>query len=354
MNICIYRNINNCRCCNFKAKNNYCNLHINNRNIIYEIIYNAIGSKQIKTDREIYEIFKYIHENKSIYTKELIFKKIITTLFIKKLYLEIIYPKIKNIDEIYKLNLNTYKINKKLEKDNYKYLKIIKKQIQLYIIKSHIYNEKIKYTNSNDPFTFDLIEDIPKKERFIFNDNNNYYCFRANEFRYFILTNGNWNPYTKQPLNNKIIRNLIMYIDYYNLEIKKENKWTTLNQAYTDVSQSLEKIGFYTNTEWFLKLTVKQIKNIIRIFKLITEENNYFNDINENNISYEFAKNIIDLFEDGNSKFLFCCNFMKSLGMFSNDFYNSLPSWLGDIENPIFINYNRNYEIVYLINIIDG
>ena len=46
---------------------------------------------------------------------------------------------------------------------------------------------------------------------------------------------------------------------------------------------------------------------------------------------------------------------MKCLGIHSTEFYNSLPEWLSDIENPIIINNNnRNYEIVYLINIIDG
>ena len=130
MNICIFRNVNNCRCCNFKAKNNYCNLHINNRNIIYEIIYNAIGSNQIKTNKEIYQIFNYIYNNETIYTKELIFKKILTTLFIKPKYLRNIYPNLNNINEIFNLNLNTYTINKKLEKNNFKALRIIKKTIR--------------------------------------------------------------------------------------------------------------------------------------------------------------------------------------------------------------------------------
>jgi len=353
MNICIFRNINNCRCCNYKAKKNYCNLHINNRNIIYEIIYEAIGSKQIKTNQDIYEIFKYIYENDKIYIKELIFKKILTTLFIKSKSLKNIYPNLNNINEIYNLNLNTYNIDKKLKKNNYKELKKIKNIILLYLLKNHIYNYNITYINSNDPFTFDLIEDIPIKERFIFKDNENNYCFRANEFKYFIAKNGNWNPYTKNLISYHIINKLTLYINYFKLELINENKWTTLNQAYTDVSQLIEKIGFYTNTDWFLKLTSKQIKNIIKIFKLISKNNNYFNDINEENIFYDFAKEIMNLFEDGNSKFFLCCNFMKSLGLYSNDFYNSLPEWLSDIENPIIITNNRNYEILYLINIID-
>jgi hypothetical protein len=364
MNFCIYRNINTSTCCCFKAKtkNNYCNIHINNKNIVYEIIYNAIGTKQIKTDKQIYKIFEYIYNNPMIYTKELIFNKIIDTIFINNAYIKLIYPYLKdlNINNIFKLNMNTYQINKELEKDNYKALKVIKNSFYSFIIKPHKYNPDINYINSNDPFTFDDINDIPMKHRFIFSDDNdNYYCFKANEFKYFISTNGNWNPYTKHEINPRIIRNLFIYINYYNLETNYNNEWTTVNQAYTDVSQSIEKIGFYTNTEWFLKLTSKQIKNIIRLFKIISQNisNDYFTNLlnDETSIFFDFAKETIRLFENGNSSFLLCCNYMKALGIYSTDFYNSLPEWISDIETPIIIdNHNRNYEIVYLINVIDG
>lgn len=355
MNYCIFRNINNCKCCYFKAKKNYCNLHSNNRNIIYEIINEAIGIKHIKTSQDIYQIFSYIYNNPDIYTKELIFKKILTTLFINFLYLKKIYPESNSIDEVFNLNMNTYNIAKKLADDNYNQLTKIKQAMYKFIIKPHIYNPDLNYTNSNDPFTFDLIEDIPIKERFVFIDNDNYYCFKANEFKYFISTNGNWNPYTKRPINPKIVRNLNIYITYYKLDSKTENQWNTINQAYTDVSQILEKMGFYNNTEWFLKLTSKQIKNVIKLFKLLTNDSSYFLNINDDNIFYDFAKDTIKLFENGNENFLLCCNYMKCLGMYSSDFYNSLPEWLSDIQTPIIIdNNNRNYEIVYLINVIDG
>jgi len=267
--------------------------------------------------------------------------------------LKIIYDGISDIDEIYKLNMNTYKLNEKLKKDNYRKLKIIKRIIQYFTIKSHIYKSDINYINTNDPFTFDLIEDIPIKERFIFNENENYYCFKVNEFKYFISTNGNWNPYTKKTLSYRTTRNVFIYIDYYNLENKIDSKWSSINQAYTDVSQSLEKIGFYTNMEWFLKLTSKQIKGVIKLFRLISNNLDYFININDTTIFYDFAEEIIKLFENGNSNFLLCFNFMKSLGMYSTDFYNSLPSWLSEIENPIILNnYNhRNYELVYLFTL---
>jgi hypothetical protein len=83
--------------------------------------------------------------------------------------------------------------------------------------------------------------------------------------------------------------------------------------------------------------------------------------IHENNIFFDFAREIIKLFEDGNSHFILCCNFIKALSIYSNDFYNNLPEWMSDIETPINLNTNNifyrllnNMEIIYLINIVDN
>lgn len=97
-------------------------------------------------------------------------------------------------------------------------------------------------------------------------------------------------------------------------------------------------------------------------------------DIKEETIFYDFAREIIKLFDDGNSHFLLCCNFMKALSMYSNDFFTNLPEWMTDIENPISINPNmnltmnssinssnnifyrliNNLDIIYLINIMEN
>jgi len=376
-NTCIYRYINTGKCCYFQAKkDNYCNIHINNKNMIYEIIDNAITNKDNLTANDIYKIYKYIYDSDKIYVKELIFKKILITIFNKIKILKYIYPYIfydyyfnKNniIDKIYELNKNTYEIEKKLNDKIYKLQKLIKYNL----IKKHIYNSSLegKINNTNDPFTFDNIADINEEERFIYNDGNNYYCFKAIELLYFIETKeNNWNPYTKQEFEPKLLNKLKLFIEYFKLiDKKKNNTWNTVLQAYTDVSQALEKIGFYNNTDWFLKLTSSQIKNVIRLFKIISANNstsnNFFNDIdiNDNTIFYDFARETIKLFEDGNSHFILCCNFIKALGMYSNDFYNNIPEWMSDIETPIIINTNNNVfqrflnnlDITYLINIIE-
>ena len=380
VNSCIYRHINNGRCCCFKTKDTYCKLHANNRNIIYEIINNAIDNKQLITSNDIYKIYKYIFDNKNIYVKELLFKKALKVLYNKKssllynyyYYLDLTDNINDMYDKVYEINKNTYEIES--NKDNKKKLLIIKRQLQRFIIKDHIYNDNLVINNQEDPFTFDNINDININERFIYNDGNNYYCFKALELLYFIVEKGNnWNPYTKKPFEQNIMKNLTIFINYNKLIDNKNNdkyNWKTISQAFTDVSQSLEKIGFYNNTEWFLKITSKQIKNIIRLFKIISanneENNNYFNDINDNTIFFDFAREIIKLFENGNLQFLLCCNFMKALSMYNNDFYNNLPEWMVDIESPIIIDTHRNYDfnnyhriinnmdIIYLINIIEN
>jgi hypothetical protein len=372
-NFCIFRNVNDCKNCFFKTKyNKYCSIHINNKNIIYEIINKAIGIRQIKNSHDIYEIFRYIYDTPDIYVKELIFKKILKTLFIKQWTLRSKYYYLTNycnydtlIDIIFKLNLNTYKIEKKINNNQ---LLRIKRFLNFTAIKKHTYNPSLKYINESDPFTFDILEEIPLTEKFIFSEDNNYYCFRALEFKYFIRNNGNWNPYTKKQINFTVMSNLDKFIDYFKLQKEYNNQWKTLLQAFTDVSIAIEKIGFYTNTQWFITLTHKQIRNIIRLFHVISSRNNhnqiynFFTDLmiinnedtNNNQMYYYFAKEIIRLFENGNANFLLCCNFMKAIGVYSNDFYNSLPDWLSDIESPIIINNYYSRDLVYLINIIES
>lgn len=342
MSLCIFRLPNTCSSCCFNAKNdNYCSIHSNNYNIIYDIINKAIGYNDINR-YEIYNIFKYIYDNHKIYTKEFIFKGCLKVLFSNYYYLDEMM-KINDIDNIidktYLLNLNTYNIEKK----HYDKYKIINKFFINIIIKKYKYHPSIILNNTEDPFTLDNINDLDKNELFIYKDNNDTnYFFIATELKYFIDTNGSWNPYTKQEFKEETIRNLIYFINRNRLNKKKSvNKyeWNTIQQAFTDVSQIIEKIGFYNDPRWLLKLTSKQIKNIIKTFKLVSRENNesekYFNNMNDNSIFYDFAREVIKIFENGNDNFILCCNFIKSMALYSDDFYNNIPEWMSDIEMPV-------------------
>ena len=384
MSICIYRQHNSCCLCNFNARiDKYCGIHSNNYNVIYEIIDNAIGRNDININ-EIYNIFKYIYNNNKIYTKEFIFKACLKTLYSNLYYLRDIYKKYINanddvINKIYLLNLRTYNI----EKTNYNNFKIVYRCFINYIIKKHKYNPNIILNNNEDPFTLDNINELDKNELFIYSENNETnYFFIATELKYFIDTNGAWNPYTKQEFTESTIRNLNYYIKIYKLNKKNRlNKyeWNSIHQAFTDVSQIIEKIGFYNDTKWLLKLTSKQIKNIIQTIKLVSRDyqdiQNYFINITDNNIFYDFARETIKLFENGNDNFILCCNFIKSISLYSDDFYNNIPEWMSDIETPNIItipintrtsslnestivnninNIFNSMDIIYFINIMNN
>jgi hypothetical protein len=378
MNICIYRQHNSCIPCYFNSKiNNYCSIHANNYNIIYKIINDAIGINKINI-REIYNIFKYIYNNDKIYTKEFIFKACLKTLYSNLFYLKNVFNKYISLYEnkdiihiIYLINLKTYNI----EKNHYYKHKILYRFFIRNIIKKHKYNTNTILNNNEDPFTLDNINELDKNELFIYNENNeNNYFFIATELKYFIDTNGGWNPYTKQELSETTIRNLNYFIKYFKLNKKNtlnKYEWTSTHQAFTDVSQIIEKIGFYNNTEWLLKLTSNQIKNIIKAFKLVSREyhgiENYYLNITDNNIFYDFARETIKLFENGNDNFILCCNFIKSIALYSDDFYNNIPEWMVDIETPNIIampiNTTRtsminsifnSVDIIYFINIMNN
>ena len=337
-------------------------------NVGLNIWFNAVGAGIVVEKVLLYPQMSFV------------FKAVLKGLFNKKQGLINIFPYLLNnymkinemIDKIYKINTNTYWFDY-----NVKNLNLIKKGIEKILIKKHIYNKNILINNTEDPFTFDNINDIDINERFIYFDEQNYYCFKAIELKYFIENNGNWNPYTKKEFENNVIRNLKIFIKIFKLDKKKTLKkyeWDTIHQAYTDVSQAIEKIGFYNDTRWFLKFTSNQIKNIVRLFKIMSansqnadDSNNselFFNNINDNTIFFDFARETIKLFENGNSNFFLCCNFIKSLSTYSNDFFNSLPEWMNDIENPIIVNTSanelafqrlfHNVDILYLINIMNN
>jgi hypothetical protein len=107
------------------------------------------------------------------------------------------------IENIFLLNLNTYNI----EKNNYKKSAILYRLFINNIIKKHKYNPEIKLNNDEDPFTLDNINELNKNELFIYSENNDTnYFFIATELKYFIDTNGCWNPYTKQEFSESTIK----------------------------------------------------------------------------------------------------------------------------------------------------
>ena len=369
---CIYRErYKNIKCKNKCINDNkYCKKHMKYKSVpLFNIVDEACnGVENILNINETYNIFKYIYEKYVTDIEELkkkLFIKIIGYLFYS--------------NDIYKLlNKNNLKIKKKNSKTNiiYKlYLLFYNtynlpndnhnniSKIQRFFKKNIIKNINKKYDINNishkkDPFTLDDISDIPIKHRFYFQDNNNIYCFNVIEFEYY-LRNNRLNPYTKNIIDNSIIERIKLFIYYNNIELKTDNLWNTPEQAYTDVVYYMEKIGFYNNILWFNELTYNNIINIIQIYqdlkKNVNITNNCFDEnilieINNENYPYIFSKEIISLFKNGNDHFLLCCNFIKSLGIISNNFYNNIPEWLSNINSISGASLNNNYFAIYFNN----
>lgn len=352
-NYCIYR-YNNCcdKCQELKYRNtDYCSYHIKYRNDIYKII-----DKPLININNIFDLYIKIHNDPNIYTKKYIFKSCLNIIFDNKIILKSFYPlfDINNIiEEIYIYNKKIYNILNNHKKE----LNIIKN----FFFNNYLKKNKINDNCSNieDPFSFDLIENIPDYKLFKFKDiDGNIYGFRALELKYFITLNEPLNPYNKNIISDDIINKLNLFIKINNLNINtiiKKYKFYTINQAFTNVSSVIEKIGFYNNVQWFLKLTDNDIFSIINSFHILTfnipYSTNYFKNIDINNLKIDFCNEIIKLFNDGNNKFLLCCYFIKSLALYSDDFYNNLPNWLIDIVSPV-IYINRLDNIMLLVNVL--
>jgi len=378
-NICIYRiKCKNNKCINKSIDNNkFCKKHIKYSNILlYDIVYNACGNKiDLLNNINIFQIFNEIF----LYSGTENLKK---TLFIKIIAYLFSFKNIKNlainnniktkksgkadiINDLYLILYNTFKF-----KDKYlNKLIIIQNCIRKYIIKK--VNKVYKYEyiiNKEDPFTLDNINDIPYNLKFYFHDNDNQiYCFNAIEFEYYLRKN-KLHPYTKNIINNNIILKLKLFIKYNNLKLKLNyisigDNWNTPEQAYTDVVYYMEKIGFYNNILWFNELTYTNIINIIHIYNDLTMnvnidykffQNNIINNINNNNYQFIFAKEIINLFINGNNHFILCCNFIKALALVSDNFYNNVPEWLINVTNDNNINneniFINNTFTIYLNN----
>jgi len=371
INTCIYRfRCKNSKCTNICDNNiNFCKDHIKYKNLgLFDIINEACGDKKdLLNNKSIYFIFKEIFKySDTDELKKKLFIRTLAYLFssgnIKKIakYNNIIIKKKAKGDliiDIYYVLYNTYRFKEK----NVNKLIIIQKNIKKNIIKN--INKIYKYENiinKEDPFTLENINDIESNMKFYFKDiENQIYCFNAIEFEYY-LRKYTLHPYTKNNINNNIIEKLKLFIYYNNLKLKSnnyyiENNWNTSQQAYTDVVYYMEKIGFYNNILWFNELTYLNIIHIIHVYQDLTENinisykffgNNIINQIDNNNYQFKFAKEIINLFINGDDHFILCCNFVKALALVSNKFYNNIPNWLTNIttnENTLFSNHYALY-----------
>jgi len=378
---CIFRNVRGSKCCRESTENDkfYCKIHKNKRKYMFEIMAKTLQDGIIECEEDIYKILEYIYDNDTydlngtdikndLEDKKELFVLIVDYLLDMKRLESILnqYNKMSKmkkremIEDIHGIMYNTYTLGK-----NNKSILKIQRAVRKYLAKCIIEFNNEKSENMEDPFTFDSIDEIPANQKFSYKDSKGHiYIFNATEFEYFIRTNGNWNPYTKEALPDYVVNRLHILMKYNNLKKKYDDEfhWATSIQAFTDVSQLMEKKGFYNNVEWFNKLTFHICKKVIKVYRDLSEgtsESGVFFprgfEISESNYVFEFCKEVIRLFKEGDDHYLLCCNFMKSLALYISEFYHNLPSWLLNIESPInFMNPNNGMFLVYVQSLIDS
>lgn len=347
--------------CSSPALNNYqyCKRHKNKENYIFELINMAIQNNTIQNDNDLYAIFTYIYNNdtynvnaeivdNSYDNKKKIFYAIVAFLLSKLTILNIMYKtvylngykltKTKIITVLHNIYYNTYCISK--EESNIQSISRLQRCMRRYLYRKITSYNKSHSENTEDPFTFDNINEIPVNNKFSYKDNNNHiYIFNAIEFEYFIREKGAWNPYTKETIPEYVINQLYLLIKYNGLKTKKQDdfKWQTPLHAYTEVSQTMENAGFYTNVEWFNQISFETCKKIIATYRDLCKESfnvdTYFPvgyELNRITYIYDFCKEIINLFKDADEHYLLCCNFMKALAYNVREFSQYMPNWLLD------------------------
>ena len=371
---CIYRKKNFHMCNKTIIKNTYfcCNHIHSKKKHLYKHFYHIFNNNSEIFFHDIYKIYIYIVENSHcddnddfIYILFFDLLKMIPKVKLSDYYKIYINfkdpPNIKKYEiyrQIYLLCKNTHTFSKKCNVNILTEFQNIAK----YKILSNI-NSGTNFLNDDDVFTSVNISDIPPRKLFTIKDIKGVYGFDIVEFEYFIRKCLDddvipYNPYTREKIDDDNIWRLNMKIKYHNISKKTDEcRWKTEMNAYTDLSIEIERRGFYNNPEWFKKMSKQDFLKCIKLFRdfsnNIDESKKYFLNINDETFTYDFCKESIKMFHECNNNFyILCCNYMKSLALCSNDFYNNSPEWLSTYETPSYIsglNNLRSY-ISTLIN----
>ena len=383
---CIYRKKKCFNLCNRTTIKNtfYCCHHIHSKKKhLCKIFFNIFEENAELKLNDIYKIYKYIlentPENDDIFINILFIDllKMIPMAKLSSIYKN--YIDNDNITELNNPNTNNPKTFKRVLEDNKNnlYMKIYslnynthlfsnKCNINILIDFQNIIKYKLlcnsdggegvhsNYLNNEDVFTYANINDIHQRKLFTIKDIRGTYAFDIVELEYFIrkCINDNvapYNPYTREVLTEKTILRLNMKIKFNNITKKTEEcKWTTEMHAYTDLSIEIERRGFYNNPEWFRKMSRNDFLKCIKLFRdfscNIDESKKYFLNIANDTFIYDFCKESIKMFNEcKDDLYILCCNYMKSLALCSNDFYNNIPDWLSTYETTSYISNISNF-----------
>jgi hypothetical protein len=360
---CIYRKKKCFHLCNKTTIRNtfYCCYHIHSKKKhLCKIFFKLFEERSELKLNDIYTIYKYIVD--STEQSDDVFINILFIDLLKMIpagKLSNIYKNYINKDsitknelynQIYLLNYKTHTFNNKCNVNNLIEFQNIAKYKMLCVREGVNDN----FLNDDDLFTTASITDIHPTRLFTIKDAKGTYGFDIVELEYFVrkclVDNvAPYNPYTRETLDEKIIWRLNMKLKYHNIAKKKDECiWTTDMNAYTDLSIEIEKRGFYNNPEWFKNMSRTDFLKCIKLFRdfssNVEESKKYLINISEDRFTYDFCEESIKLFNECNDDlYILCCNYMKSLALCSNEFYNNIPDWLSTYETPSYISNVNNF-----------
>lgn len=347
MDVCIFRDIRKkCTLCSNKPIHNslYCNKHMHTKNTAFKHIMSVYKDKEIDIDAlSIISIYREIYAKEEIETRRIILKSllgnknriidIVKTIGIKnpkkKLKKELIDMLFNHL-EWFCMAISLKSTNRKVSS-----LGLLWRDYMARISGS-IYGNPC---NDHDIFTFNTIQEI--ENPFYILDNAKCYVFEPAYIYEFFKREGYWNPYNRNALNrsNFVRLNKFLYIKRIKKELFNDFEWNSPHQAFTDVVIEFERLGFYSQVEWFISLGYNIILKIIIKFHQysLLISHNFFRNNDIDNVYpqyiYTFCRMIIELLSDIThpDHYTLTCLLYKSLIDCSKRFRENAPEWMTDI-----------------------
>lgn len=332
---CIFRNINtNCESCKYNCfgNSNYCVLHNHMKNNAFTHIKHL--EKDCYVDAfHILSVFVNLSLKKN---KDTEIKRICKFLLGRRHRCFCIANEI-----FFNVKSNILKkdiCSKIFERFNWYFtvfsLKSVNRKIRLVqSLWRNFRNVNINCINDEDPFSLNKLDDI--KHVFYIREGDKKYGFEPIEFEYFLRNTGHWNPFTRQKINEEVIKGFYKFFKKHRLKRKNENNWMTDKQAYNDVAFEFDKFGIFVAIEWLLNFRIFKMVNAIEWFN---EDMKYYGlDTFEihfedyENIHFAFAKCLISILKNNSDDNFFIAFYLyKNLMKVSHEFLDNAPSWISN------------------------
>ena len=197
------------------------------------------------------------------------------------------------------------------------------------------------FVNEEDPITMEALNSIPAAHLWSYKDSKGHlYGFHAASLMHFIEKQGAWNPYTREAIPEVELGRLRAHVARVAPEEQTDFTvvWNSPRDAFSDILYDYEKYGFYTNIDWFLKLTAMNIVDIYTLLnadpfipKTLFEFNALETSIvqdPETGAAYHLAREMRQIMCDNHDyKFYIVCNIFVALAKVCPAIRRALPPW---------------------------